>query len=356
MSITQKDFNSLQPGVNELSRSIAERKLSQQQAQQAQELEKLRAYFAPKIAGESEKAQLAEDIAAAQTPEAQDMIRNGGSVSFGKAHFGADPYAHVLSQGPHQAQQFLKTAQGAYKGINDQLDAAQATIDALNQGNAVSDKVALINEARIAAGQGGSRAIAHLVDLLSGGQTAASDFQGKLNWLMNTPNIPTLQPAQRDAIREAVHSRLPQLEQQHKQVAAQLSQQGPIIAPQSDYSSLISSFTTPTQQKLDVLKKMQSDYTSARSRMQGADISQPTIANPNPTTLDRLKSAFGALMGNQQQTPQSGLENYFKGGQSSAQQGGSFGAHPQDNEAVQWARANPKDARAQQILKMNGVQ
>lgn len=343
MSITQKDFDALQPGVAALSNQIAQRKLSQQQAEQAQDLEKLRAYFAPKIAGETEKAQLAEDIAAAQTPEAQDMIRNGGSVSFGKAHFGADPYAHALSQGPHQAQQFLKSAQGAYKGINDQLDASQATLDALNQGNSTSDKLALINEARLAAGAGGSRAISHMVDILSGGQTAASDFQGKLNWLQNTPNIPTLQPAQRDAIRESVFNRLPQLDQMHRQVSSQLAQQGPITAPQADTGTLLNSMTVPAQQKLDALKKMQADYTSARAKQGPSDISQPSIANPNPTTFDKLKSLFN--FGKGQQSP-SGLSGYLNPQQSPAAPQASSTA-PQAND--------PGYQRYQQLLQKAGM-
>jgi hypothetical protein len=256
----------------------------------------------PVIAGQKATAEDNSHLNTLQRPELQNLVNDGGSVKAGDIAVGGSPKA-LMTAGPQEANKFLKTAQGAYKGINDQLDAAKATIDALDKGNAVSDKVALINEARIAAGQGGSRAISHLVDLLSGGQTAASDFQGKVNWLMNTPNIPTLQPAQRNAIREAVHARLPQLEEQHKQTAAQLMQQGPVIAPHADYASLIGSLTTPTQQKLDSLKKMQADYTAQRGQMQPQPpISQPAQANANPTTLDKLLSFFKG--GNQPAQPQ----------------------------------------------------
>lgn len=264
--------------------------------------EQLRAYLAPKIAGQKQAAENEANLSTLNDPRLQGLVNDGGSAKAGDIAIGGNPYAKMAAQGPSQAKAFLKTAQGAYKGINDQLDASQATLDMLNQGNAASDKMALINEARIAAGQGGSRAIAHLVDLLSGGQTAAGDFQAKLNWLQNTPNIPTLQPAQRDAIRESVFAKIPQLEQMHKQTATQLAQQGPIIAPQSDTSALLNSFVSPAQQKLDLIKKYQSDYSSQRQKMQPQPaISKPANADANPTTLDRIKSFFGVKPSPQQQ-------------------------------------------------------
>lgn len=351
MSITQKDFQALQPGVNELSRNIAERKLAQQQAEQQQSLEQLRAYLAPKVAGQKQAAENEENIKTLQDPRLQDLVNDGGSVKAGDLSLGGNPYSKLVGQGPHQAQAFLKNAQGAYKGINDQLDASQSTLDALNQGNATSDKLALINEARLAAGAGGSRAISHMVDILSGGQTAASNFQEKLNWLQNTPNIPTLQPAQRDAIRESVFNRVPQLEQMHHTVSNQLAQQGPIIAPQADTGTLLNSMAGPAQQKLDGLKKMQADYSSARAKQSSSDISQPSIANPNPSTFDKLKSMFN--FGGQQQSP-SGLSGYLK--PQAGTQTPNDGAHPQDGVALQWAKSNPDDPRAAKILQLNGGQ
>lgn len=221
-------------------------------------------------------------------------LPEGSGVSFtGNGGVSVTRGINTGAQATHQAQTLLKTAQGVYKPLTDQLDAAQSTLDALNQGNSTSDKLALINEARLAAGQGGSKAISHMVDILSGGSTAASSYQDKINWLQNTPNIPTMQPAQRDAIRESVYQRLGQLEQMHNQAMTQLQQQGPIIAPQSDYGGIINSFATPTKQKLESLKKMQSDYNARRSAMGAQNpISQPAEANPNPTTFDKLRSFF----------------------------------------------------------------
>ncbi len=255
----------------------------------------------PITAGAEQAAKNEENIKTLNDPRVQDLVNEGGSASVGDIHLGGNPYAKLAGAGSKEAQAFLKTAQSSYKPINEQLDAGQSTIDMLNQGNANSDKLALINEARLAAGQGGSRAISHMVDLLSGGQTAASDFQGKLNWLQNTPNIPTLQPAQRDSIRESTFNRLNQLEQLHNQAQAALAQQGAIIAPHADYSTLLGSVATPVSQKLSNLKKMQAEYQSQRSKMSPNAVSAPAQANDNPTTLDRLKSFFG---GSSQQAPQ----------------------------------------------------
>lgn len=280
------------------------RQTSAQEAGQNQAQLKLKDF----LQGQTEKGRMDNAKSMLNDPKITDNVNSGGSYSVnpetGAVSIGGNPYAKMGMQAPHQAQAFLKTAQGAYKGINDQADAAQGTLDALNQGNATSDKIALINEARIAAGSGGSRAIGQMVDVLSGGKTAAGDFQDKVNWLQNTPNIPTLQPAQRDAMRESVFGRLGQLNSMKTQTDAQLAQQGPVVAPQADTQSLIQSFSTPISQKLQGLQKAQSDYMGKRQQMQqqgSSPVSSPSTANPNETTMDKLKGFFGIKPSQQQQ-------------------------------------------------------
>lgn len=272
----------------------------------------LKAYFERKqaereagLAGDKQKAVNEANLNTLSSPKLQDLVNEGGSVKAGDLSVGGNPYAKMQMQGPHQAQAFLKTAQGAYKGINDQLDSSKATLDNLNLGNSTGDKLALINEAKLSLAGSGGRAIGQMVSQLSGDPTMASDAQKSLNWLQNTPNVPTLQPAQRDAMREAVFGRLPQISQQHDQTSAQLAQQGPIVAPQADYSGLVNSFVTPTKQKIDQLGKMQADYQAQRAKMQPQpNVSNPSQANANPTTVDRLKSFFGVGSGGGQAQPQ----------------------------------------------------
>ncbi len=250
-----------------------------------------------------EKNKLAAYLKTLQDPALQDQLHQGGSVKVGDISVGADPYAHLMAQGPHQAQAFTKMGQAAYKGINDQLDASKATLDNLDLGNGPADKLALINEARLALAGSGGRAIGQTIALLSGDPTMAGDLQKASNWLQGTPNIPEMTGAQRDAIRESVHGRLPQIEQQHQQAMAQLTQQGAQVAPQTDSAGLVKSFTSPVEQKLGQLKQMQQAYASRRSKMQGANISSPSIANSNPTTFDKLKSFFGMGGGAPAQAP-----------------------------------------------------
>lgn len=262
---------------------------------------------------------------------AQDALQGGSLPDGSGVSFGANGSVGVTrgfnpnagaQQGAHQAQAFIKAADAKFKPINDQLNSSKATLDALDQGNSTSDKLALINEARLAAGQGGSRAISHMVDILSGGSTAASDFQGKINWLQNTPNIPTLQPAQRDAIRESVFQRLPQIEQMGTQTAAQLAKQGPTLAPSADTGMLLKSYTDPAMSNLNQLKDAQANYTKQRQGAQNP-VSQPATANPNPTTLDKLRGFFGGGQSAPQapQAPQAAQpggfnpDAYLKGGQ-----------------------------------------
>lgn len=342
MAITEKDFAASQPGVAALIEANEKAKLAKYL--QAQE---------PEIAGQTQAAKNKANLATFLDPTLRDEVLKGGQVGVGDIHAGADPYAKLSGQGPRQAGAFLKTAQGAYKGINDQLDASKATLDALNQGNSTSDKLALINEARLAAGSGGSRALSHMVSLLAGDPTMAGDLQKGINWLNTTPNIPTLPPAQRDAIRESVFNRLPQLEQMHSQTGQQLMQQGPIVAPQTDTGTLIQSFSAPAAQRLAGLKKMQADYSTQRGQMQGqgnSPVSNPSTADANQTTLQKL----GAL-----------LKPKFKVKQAptspSLSAGGAFGGAPQtpqqvppDHEAAAaWAKdpKNANDPMAKQILQ-----
>lgn len=245
----------------------------------------------PVIAGRKQAAVNAENLKTLQSPGVQDLTNEGGSAAVGDIHLGGNPYAKMAMQGPHQAQTLLKNAQGAYKDINSNLDASKTTLDALNLGNSAGDKAAAISEAKLMLN--GGKGIPSIAPMLSGDPTMAGDAQKSLNWLQNTPNIPTLQPAQRDALREMVFARHDQTKQQHQQASQQLMQQGPAIAPQADYTGIINSFVNPAQQKIDSISKMRDDYTAAKSKMPGAPISQPAIANPNPTTLDKLMSLFG---------------------------------------------------------------
>lgn len=245
----------------------------------------------PAIAGQKQAAQNAENLKTLNSPELQDLVNDGGSAKVGDLSLGGNPYAKMAGQGPKQAQAFIKSAQGAYKSVNDQLDASQSTLENLNLGNSTGDKLALINEAKLGLAGSGGRAMGQLISLLAGDPSLASDSQKAMNWLQNTPNIPTLQPAQRDAIRESVFGRLGQTNQQHQMISQQLLQQGALAAPQTDSGSIVKSFTGPVDQKLQRLGQMQSQYQTQRQKMGAQNpVSQPSQANANPTTFDRLMS------------------------------------------------------------------
>lgn len=228
------------------------------------------------------------DLATLQKLNDSGLVESGGSAKAGELSTGADPYAHMQAKGAQQGAAFNKLVEGTYKPINEQLNASRSTLDALNQNNPVSDKLALISEGRLAAGSAGSRAIGQMVDVLSGGKTANQEYQDKLNWLQNTPDQVTLQPGQRNAIRESVFARMPQLTQQHQQAAAQLGSLGPATAPQADYGSILKAHTTPADANLQQIGQYQQDYMKARGP--AGPISNPSVATPNPSNLDRLKS------------------------------------------------------------------
>lgn len=231
-------------------------------------------------------------------PQFAGLINDGGSVNVdpatGSIHAGGNPYAKLAAQGPHEAKAFLDKAQGAYKSINDQLDASKATIDNLNLGNSTGDKLALLNEAKLALAGSGGRAFGAVMAQLSGDPSMAQDSQKAWNWIQNTPNAPTMQSGQRDAIRESVFARGGQLKQQHKQITDQLGQWGPALAPHADYTSLAQSVVAPVQQKLDQMDQMQGQYQQSRTQMAPQpNVSNPSVADQNPTTVDRLKGFLG---------------------------------------------------------------
>lgn len=341
MALYESDFAALQPGVNAITNQAAETA----RAKQADALKKYLQQQEPELAGQKQARQNQENLKTLQSPEMQEQLNTGGSAKAGDLSIGADPYSRVMLQGPHQANTLLSAAKGAYKDINSSLDASQTTLDNLNLGTAAGDKAAAISEAGLMLH--GGRGIPSIVPMLSGDSTMASDAQKSMNWLQNTPNIPTLQPAQRDSLREMIYARLAQTKQQHQQAAQQLAQQGPIVAPQTDYNGIINSFVTPTQQKLDALEKSQSQYEAQRQKMQqegNAPISNPATANANPTTLDRLKSFFGGGSSAQPSAPgnQAKPVSSVQGAQNSV---------PDHSAALTWAKANPKDPRAAQILQ-----
>lgn len=352
MPITRQQFEALQPGVATLMRSAGD-----------QDSEKLKAFLTAKqkavdegsvgpdgkyIPGTKAAATAAET--AANTQAAKDLMADkntpeGSGVSFGGNGSvgitrGFNPNASTNANAA-QANKFLSHATNVYKGINDQLDSSKATLDSLNQGNGTSDKLALINEARLGLAGSGGRAIGQTIALLAGDPTMASDSQKAVNWLQNTPNIPTLQPAQRDAIRESVFARMQQVEQQHQQAANQLMQQGAVVAP-STYAPLVSSFTGPADQKLSELKNMHAQYQAARSKMaQGNPVSNPSVADANPTMLQKFLGGGNA----------SGGMGKFMAPSANAAQGPMRVKHVQSGQVGTIDPSNPKDMQDLQ----NGV-
>lgn len=254
------------------------------------------------LQGQQQKADLDKSNAKAEFDAVQQAVQDaqkGGrkiTAKMGNASYGeSDPDPTKMSAA--EAQKFLKTAGTAYKPINDQLDASKATLDYLNQKNASSDKLALISEARIAAGQGGSRAIKGIMDSLSGGKTAGMDFQNALNYVNNTADIPTMQDSQRDALRESVFGRIPQLGTLHNQTQAQLAQQGPLVAPHADHVGLTNSFSTPAQAKLDQLNQMGKEYQTQRAAMNSRAIgAPPAVADQSASTLDKIRNGLSSWL------------------------------------------------------------
>lgn len=262
--------------------------------QQAQAENKQKA----QLEGEAKHKELQEHVKTLKDLITGNVLPEGASTRVGEISVGVDPSLKLAAMqqkaGPQQANQFVKTVNNAYKPIQDQVDSSKATLDALNLGNSAGDKTALVNESRLIMGQSGGRALGAIVKLMTGDPTMETDIQKAKNWINNTPNIPTLQPAQRDAVRELVFDRLNQVKDLHGKAQQALTQQGPIVAPQADYGTLLKSVINPVQDKINELDKMRDEYKQARTKQPTSNsVSSPAVANPNPTTMDRLKSLLG---------------------------------------------------------------
>jgi hypothetical protein len=305
MPLLSKDLPSLlanasREGADAFGQGAENSRLQQQLA-----LKKFLTMQEPALAGKKQAAQNSANMDTILDPRLDGMRGEGSSIKAGDITVGQDPMVKLATQGPAQAKTLHGIAGSTYKSITDQLTAARDTLDSLNQKNDTADKLALINEARIAAGAGGSRALKGIMDSLTGGRTAGSDFQGALNYINNTPNLPKMTDAQRDAIRESVFGRIPSLDHQHRQAAAQLEQQAPQIAPRTDYTSIVKSYTSPAEENLNLLKQSQAQYAQQRQAMPGPQgpVSQPSQADPNPSTVDKLLGYLGMGTASSQAAP-----------------------------------------------------
>ncbi len=206
-----------------------------------------------------------------------------------------NPVLMMSSHLGQEGQRVANLAGKAFKPIQDQAEAAEQTLKSLNQGNSAADKAAVINEANMFLKGGGGRAMGAVMQQLTGEPTAEGAMQKAQNWLMNSSNIPTLQPAQRNSLREAVLGRVQGLQKQHQQVSSTLPTQARSVAPftsaQGGLNDLVESYGQGAKSTLDRLNQMSQEYEQQKQQAQ-APVSNPQSFNAQPTTLDKLKSFF----------------------------------------------------------------
>lgn len=226
-----------------------------------------------------------------------------------------------------EAQAVSKLVEPHLKPIKMQLDASENTINYLDQGNPVADKAALLSETAVALGGVGGKAFGQVMAQLSGDPTMAQDTQRALNWLNNTSQI-SLQPAQRNAIREMVLLRMPTLQQQYQSVKKQISSQIPNYAAMHTSLGQVQPLIDNTFGSIDEAFKRTNEsstkYMEAKAQAGNPAISRPSTfsqSGDNPGTIQQLKDAasakFRQLIGSPaspqpQQSPQSGQPMSFE--------------------------------------------
>lgn len=264
---------------------------------------------------EGNKQRLNDQGATSRIASLEDLISRhpgmGGSVGQDAATLTFKPTNTIL-QGTKEHNQEGKlvhdNALKSYKPVGDMASASKDTLTYLDQGNANADKLALINEARASAGQGGSRAIAALVQQLAGKQTMISSAQDAMNWLNNTQSIPTLQPDQRDAIRESVFSRAQTLAQMHDKATAQLKSTAPSYASglsnEGSLEPLIDSYGNDVKSNISDIGKMAADYADRKQKGGNKQVGQPGDTQSQPvSTGDKIRSTLAGWLTPKPPTP-----------------------------------------------------
>lgn len=301
-------FGSTVDKVNQLSQLLQQQdqpfRQAQAQAQLQQILGKQKASAQQEELAKAKQAY--QDLNKGSTPLGGKQGVKVGDTSIESSS--PSPYAYMGKLG-EEAQKVDSISSKKLKPFGDQLNAAKQTLDYLDQGNPSADKLALISEAQLAAGSGGSRAIKSIVDTISGGTTSNQDYQHAMNWLNNSKDIPEMQPSQRNALRETVLGRMPAVQQQYNQVKQQLSQQIPQFATMHQQMGqtkpLIESTFGPTDDLVNDINKRNTAYMQSKVQQQIPPLGQPSVATPQPSNIDKLKSMFGfGPKQPQQQSPQ----------------------------------------------------
>lgn len=252
---------------------------------------------------EEKKLNLEHFLKGASRDQANQMVQNFIDQEAGKgrnAHFtvtpegvsGAlaqpDPSLKLAGQVGSQGRAFQSVVNKAYKPLSDQVDASKNTLDYLNLNTSAGDKLALINEARL--GGGSSRAVASLLQTITGKSTAGMKLQDLENFINNTPEVSTMTPASRDALRETVFARIPQMQKAHEQLGTQMSQQGAAAFPMASSSAILSPVHQNIKSNIDTLSGMQQDYQKQRQQQGGK-------VGTGFTTADKPTSLWGLLTG-----------------------------------------------------------
>lgn len=259
--------------------------------------EKLRQFIGQQEASEQTKRQQqVQDFIDQQAKLGRKVSASAGKESFAATQ--SDPNI-ILQSGKGMASEAKTVTQlmGAkLKPLHQQLEASENTLTYLNQGNAMADKAALINEANMLAGGTGSRAIGALLAQISGDPTMGQDVQKAINWIQNSAEV-KMQPAQRNALREMVLQRLPTIQQQYqdfkKQVKPTVTQLAPMHVSMGQTDNLSSTVTSGTDELIDRLNKSNLSYMQQKAQAGNPQVSRPAEFNQQPTTLQRLGSMLG---------------------------------------------------------------
>jgi len=189
-----------------------------------------------------------------------------------------------------------------YKPVDDQAQAVKTTIDSLNLGTPAGDSAAVMNELKAVTGS--SRGVATLFDKVGGHPTAATTMAEMINYITNAANS-TMQPAQRNGMREFAYSRIGQLRQQHDSITGTLNTTAPsfahTLASSGQLPGLINSYGAAPRQALDDLDKLQKEYTTQKGNTK---VSNNSTFSPQPTTLDSISDKLSNFFRPSAKSPQ----------------------------------------------------
>jgi hypothetical protein len=300
MGMSGSAFQSLQPGVNQLTDLVLGNKNKMQQAQQQQGLD-IGKY----------QAERGSDIENLQKLKESGLISEGGGAKAGEMSvsrgYDMNKLQHQRDQQQTNEFKALQSSAKPIKSIQDDLETADMIHKLAEDPSQVDMGTAQVMKARMALGTSGGRAISAAMHAMGADKdTLAGDAEKLHNFL--TGQAKAIQtPDQINALKEGAFKLGDEATEKLQRAKQQFGEQAPGIAPgmagRGDLDRYLPTFTNQADQLAQTLAQRKQAYKqSAAQQGMGTGLNPSAQAAKKPQSF--MSSVFGNLFGGGQQQQQ----------------------------------------------------